>query len=89
MRGEYLARTICTECHADDLRGSPASDIPSLAIVAAYSRADFGRLMETGAPIGDRELDLMKMVSLNRFAWFTEAEVDDLHAYLQTLAVSD
>ncbi len=89
VRGEYLAKTICTECHADDLRGIPAEDIPSLAIVAAYSREDFGQLMKTGAPIGNRELDLMKTVSLNRFSHLHDAEVDSLHAFLQTLAVSD
>ena len=85
-RGRYLATTVCTECHGDDLRGSPDGEMPSLAIVVAYSRDDFATLMKTGTPIGGRELDLMKTVAVNRFAYFTEAEVDDLHAYLLTLA---
>lgn len=89
VRGEYLARTVCSECHAEDLRGVPGDNVPSLAIVAAYSRDDFGELLKTGQPVGGRELDLMKEVAQKRFSRFTSNEVDDLHAFLQTLAVTD
>ena len=85
-RGRYLATTICSECHGGDLQGMPDGSIPNLAIAAAYSREDFGTLMRTGVPIGNRDLGLMKEVSLRRFAHFTEPEDDDLHTYLQTLA---
>lgn len=86
--GKYLAMTSCTECHGNDLRGWPGEDIPSLAIVAAYSLEDFRTLLRTGTPIGGRELDLMALVSLKRFSWFTDREIEALHAYLRTLASS-
>jgi mono/diheme cytochrome c family protein len=87
-RGRYLATTVCTECHGDDLRGTPDGSTPSLAVAVAYSREDFANLMKTGSPIGGRELGLMKEVALGRFSYFTASEVDDLHTYLQTLVAS-
>ena len=87
QRGEYLASTSCSECHTRDLRGS-ADGTPSLAIVAAYSLENFHTLMRTGVPIGGRELDLMKDMGIKRFSHFTDPEVDDLYAYLQTLATT-
>lgn len=86
--GRYLATTVCTECHGDDLRGGPDGFAPSLALVIAYSREDFRKLMRTGEPIGDRELDLMAGVARSRFSHFTDPEIDNLHAYLQTLAAT-
>lgn len=85
-RGRYLAVTICTECHGGDLRGGPGGFAPTLAIVAAYSLNDFRKLMRTGEPLGGRELGLMAQVALARFAYFTDSEINDLHAYLGTLA---
>ena len=84
--GEYLAKTVCTECHASDLRGLASVGAPNLALVVAYSIDEFRELMQTGVPIGDRELDLMREVAIKRFSKFTDAELDDLYAYLQTLA---
>ena len=87
-RGERLAMTTCNECHGLDLRGSTAEmDIspPDLAIVAAYPWDDFVKLMRTGIPIGGRDLGLMKVVAQDRFAHFTEQEVEDLYAFLRTL----
>ncbi len=86
VRGRYLAETVCIECHGRDLRGLPSEDIPSLAIVAAYSEGDFRKLMREGVPIGDRELDLMAEVAVGRFAFFTDDELRDLYRYLRTLA---
>ena len=84
--GEYLAKTVCTECHGPDLRGAPDGSAPTLAIVAAYSAEHFATLMKEGVPIGGRELDLMAQVAQSRFAYFTAAEIEALHAYLKTLA---
>ncbi|MDX1509336.1 MAG: cytochrome c [Woeseiaceae bacterium] len=86
--GEYLARTVCTECHGHDLRGAPDETAPTLAIVAAYSLENFETLMRTGVPVGGRELDLMAAVAESRFAYFTDDEIESLHAYLLTLAAS-
>ena len=87
-RGRYLAKTVCTECHGDDLRGMPSEQIPTLAISVAYTEEQFVRLMREGIPIGGRELNLMADVATGRFAEFTDAEIHDLHLYLQTLASS-
>lgn len=88
VRGERLAMTTCNECHGLDLRGSwQEMDIspPDLAMVAGYSREAFETLMRTGMPIGGRDLGLMAMVARDRFASFTEEEVDDLYAFLTSL----
>ncbi len=83
--GRYLANTVCTECHGNDLRGSPDGSIPGLAMVLAYSREDFETLMRTGEPLGGRELGLMANVSRGRFARFTDDEISALHRYLNSL----
>ena len=84
--GRYLAMTVCTECHGDDLRGGLDDFAPSLAVVVAYSLDDFRKLMRTGEPIGGRELDLMARVAASRFSYFTDLEIEHLHDYLRTLA---
>lgn len=88
--GRYLAHSSCTECHGADLRGVHQGDFhtPPLVAVAAYSRADFQRLMRTGIALGGRTLnDLMTRVARERTRHFTDAEIDALHAYLGALAV--
>lgn len=85
-RGRYLAMTACTECHGDDLQGGADGFAPTLAIVAAYSLDDFRKLMRTGEPVGGRKLDLMATVARSRFAHFSDAEITDIHGYLQGLA---
>jgi mono/diheme cytochrome c family protein len=87
--GEYLAMTSCNECHGLDLRGSrgPGFATPDLAIVAAYTWEQFQRLLNEGTALDGREdLGLMTDVALSRFAYFTEEEQRNLHAFLQTLA---
>ena len=83
--GRYVALTACGECHGLDLEGSEGFS-PGLAIAVAYTREDFHRLMREGKPVGDRELNLMRDMSLRRFSHFTDEEIDALFAYLQTLA---
>lgn len=83
-RGAYLARNACSECHGLDLAGQP-DFTPPLTIAKAYDREKFGRLMATGVGVDDtRDLGLMARVSEYRFAHFTDEEVDDLHAFLQS-----
>ena len=87
-RGERLAMTSCNECHGLDLRGSWVEmDIapPDLAIVAGYPWDDFQTLMKTGVPLDGRDLGLMGVVARDRFASFTEQELDELYRFLQTL----
>jgi len=81
-QGAYLARTACTECHGLDLRGDPSGIPPDLKIAGAYPLDAFTRLMRTGVPVSERDLDLMKQVSLQRFSHFTDGEIRALHTYL-------
>jgi mono/diheme cytochrome c family protein len=93
-RGEYLAMTSCTECHGFGLRGDdpfapPGKGAPDLAVVASYSKADFATLMRTGKAAGNRELRLMSPVARGRFVHWTDAELDDLYAFLSAMGQRD
>jgi mono/diheme cytochrome c family protein len=84
-RGRYLAESICTECHGDNGRLRVPSS-PELTIAAAYSRADFHRLMRTGVSLGERAIDYhMVDVSKFRYVEFRDDEIDALHAYFRSL----
>jgi mono/diheme cytochrome c family protein len=82
--GQYLAQIACTECHGSDLQGD-GLDTPSLSMVKAYDLATFRGLMREGLALGDRELELMSDMGRERFKYFTDAEIEALHTYLQTL----
>ena len=86
----YIVRATCAECHGIDLRGGrptpEATPRPDLGIAAAYAREDFRRLMRTGVAASNRELDMMSGVARGRYAHFTDAEIDAVHAYLQARA---
>lgn len=84
-RGRYLADTVCSECHGNDLQGAPDGSAPTLAMVVAYSSEDFGRLMREGIALGERELGLMAAVSRARFTQFTEEELTALFVYLNSV----
>lgn len=81
--GEYLARTVCSECHGLDLMGQ--DETPPLAVGGAYPDTAFVRLMRTGTPLSGRDLRLMDEVARSRFRYFTDAEIGALHAFLRTL----
>jgi cytochrome c553 len=83
--GNYLALTLCTECHGLALRGDSAIGSPSLAIAAAYSEEGFRRLLRTGVASGNRELPRMSKVARRRFSHLTDEEIRALHEYLSTL----
>ncbi|MDP6437286.1 MAG: cytochrome c [Gammaproteobacteria bacterium] len=84
-RGRYLAESICTECHGDNGRiRVPGS--PNLEITAAYSKTDFIRLIRTGVPMGERNIDYhMVDASKYRYTLLTEAEINALYAYFRSL----
>lgn len=86
--GQYLAATICTECHGLDLQGGQGGGTPTAFMAAAYSEEEFTRLMRTGIALGDRELDLMKEVAQGRFSHMTDDELHALHTYLKERASS-
>ena len=83
--GQYLARTICTECHGGDLHGSQDGSTPDLRVAVAYSPQTFTRLLREGVPLDGRSLGLMGRAARGRFRYLTEAEIADLYRYLRTL----
>ncbi len=88
VRGEYIAMTTCNECLGFDLRGMADEwgTTPDLAIVRAYSFEQFTTLMKTGTSLAGRDdMRLMSMVARDRFASFTDQELDDLYAFLTSL----
>jgi mono/diheme cytochrome c family protein len=82
-RGRYLASVTCTECHGLDYRGDQTYGSPSLAILASYDREQFRHLLRTGEPFDGRELGLMGRVARAGFRHFSNAEIDDLYAFLR------
>jgi mono/diheme cytochrome c family protein len=84
-RGRYLAESICTECHGDNGRiRVPGS--PELNIAAAYTAEQFRRLMRTGVPLGERDIDYhMVDASKYRYTLMTDAEIDALYAWFQVM----
>jgi len=81
-RGQYLAKSTCSECHGQQLEGS--EETPALSIVAGYSQAEFARLMREGVPRDGRRLALMGDVARSRFVHFSDEEVGALYAYLSS-----
>ncbi len=91
--GEYLAMTMCNECHGLDLRGDTYGStmgfgppIPDLAIVATYDRTQFEALIESGVFPDGRRLGIMTLVAPDRFPSLSDLEIDRLHGFLQSLA---
>lgn len=87
--GRRIAMTGCTECHGADLSGGqPTPDItaPDLLIAGAYDRDQFRRLLRTGRPPNGRDLGLMGKIARDDTRHLTDAEIDQLHAYLQERA---
>jgi len=86
-RGEYLAMTMCNECHGLDLRGQSLypPPTPDLAVIAVVDRDEFERIIRTGKGFGGRDLGLMTLVAPDRFAALTKQDVDALYLYLSSL----
>jgi hypothetical protein len=51
-------------------------------VVAAYSPAEFSRLMREGIPKDGRKLQTMAVVAQARFSNFSDEEVAGLYSYL-------
>ena len=81
-RGRYLALNLCTECHNNQLQGYP-NFTPDLTIIAAYSDAEFKRLLREGKGNVREQLGLMSLVAPARFPHLSDAELRDLSAYLR------
>lgn len=87
--GRHMAASNCAECHGPDLGGGeaePGLNAPDLTIVGAYDPAAFKTLMRTGVPPGGRKLKLMDSIARDDFSRMTDADIDQLFAYLQARA---
>jgi len=82
--GRHLAQIACTECHGSHFEGNPDIPAPALAIAKAYSREQFRHFMRTGITMAGTKSKsgLMTEMTQERFRHFTDAEIDDLHAWL-------
>ncbi|WP_342807846.1 cytochrome c [Alteromonas sp. M12] len=85
--GEYLAMTMCNECHGLDLRGFQFSGeyVPDLAIIANVEFDEFERIVRTGRGFNGRHLGLMTLVAADRFSTLTDFDIKSLHLYLSSL----
>ena len=86
-RGEYLAMTMCNECHGLDLRGYNFNGevAPDLAIVGAIAREEFERVVRTGRGLGERHLGLMTLVAPDRYPTMATDDVEALYRHLSSL----
>lgn len=82
-RGEYLARSICSECHGPALMGE--LETPPLLRANGYSAAQFVSLMLDGRSRDGRDLPLMGRTARARFSRFTKDEIADIYAYLMRM----
>ena len=87
VRGRYLARTTCAECHGTSLDGESNPDFtsPSLRLVAAYSPEGFKQLMREGVALGGRHLRTMSPWARQHLSHLTDSEIAALYSYLHTL----
>lgn len=88
-RGRHLAVSNCAECHGGDLGGGevePGLNAPDLMIAGAYDLAAFKTLLRTGVPPGRRKLRVMDDVARESLSHLTDAEIEQIHAYLQVRA---
>lgn len=84
--GRYLTQLACAECHGPDLKGPKGpqpGDPPDLAIAAAYTPAQFARLLTTGiAASGKAAAGEMASEAPKRLAALTAAEREAIRGYL-------
>ena len=82
--GRHLAQIACTECHGARFEGNEDVGAPALAIAKAYSLEQFRRFMRTGTTMAGTpsKTGLMTEMTQERFRHFSDAEIDDLHAWL-------
>ncbi len=82
--GEYMWKTDCSHCHnLDTEKQSPAFKAPALRPLAqSYQPEQFKALMRTGKGVGGRDLGVMTEVSQWDFSHFTDAEIEQIQAYL-------
>jgi mono/diheme cytochrome c family protein len=86
--GRHLAATACGQCHGTDLAGGHGAPGPDMMVRGGYSRVQFGALMRKGETPQGRDLDPMSQVARSSFSHFTDAEIDQIYAYLDARDVA-
>jgi len=83
--GRRLAALYCASCHGPSLKGQeaePGEMSPDLMIAGAYDLAAFKTLLRTGKPASGRSLPMMGPTARSDLSHMTDAEIEQLHAYL-------
>ncbi len=81
--GHRLALLICGDCHGPDLRGYEGEGAPAnLEVSAAYSLADFERLLRTGTR-PDGSASGMTEYSKDRMFRLSDSEIASIWNYLR------
>jgi mono/diheme cytochrome c family protein len=86
--GRHLAMVACSQCHGTDLAGGHGAPGPDLMVRGGYSRAQFQALMRKGETVEGRDLEPMSQVARASFSHFTDAEIDQVYAYLDARDVA-
>jgi hypothetical protein len=60
-----------------------------VAVGAAYSPEQFKRLLREGIGLGDRTLGYMTEMAPATLGYFTAAEIEAIHAYLEARAAGE
>ncbi len=86
--GRYFTEALCSECHAlDAARMHDGSPVPALApIAAAYSAADFRRLLHEGVGAGGRDVGFMGTIAKENLRALRPDEVEAIRRYLRGVA---
>jgi mono/diheme cytochrome c family protein len=90
-RGRSLVTLACVRCHRSDLHGAPAPpffpqfEVPDLALALRYQPDEFRTLLRAGRALDGGTL-FAKGRTAAAFRYFTDAEIDEIRAYLVAYA---
>ncbi len=79
--GRHLAAISCGRCHGADLGGIKGMG-PDMTVRGYYNRQQFFALMRKGEMIAEGNTELMAQASKSTFVNFSDAEIDQIYAYL-------
>lgn len=87
--GRRIAVLNCSGCHGPSLEGkeaAPGEVSPDLSIAADYDLPAFKKLLRTGIPASGKTLNMMGPTARSDLSHLTDAEIEQLHIYLQARA---
>lgn len=80
--GQYIARTVCSECHNSQLQGYEGFS-PNLDIIGTYDDPELMHMFMTGEGKVKKDLGLMSGTARHRTAKMTEHERKELIGFLR------